>query len=398
MVFVNRLQTVGLRCNYPRRNIESAALAPKFNPLLAVSIPWLYSSLRTIGVIEGHPLTTPVTSTQGIAPNPLIFVLTTPRLSSGIIIYFLALNHLLKVPKPDGLMDFPTAGGTAAAAAAEAAGAVATSGAGRGGGRNPAAKLASITGALRRHGRNAGLGGGGEDEAGGAATFCKEPATPHAWLCSRQPRTPLGFLPRFSRSGSTVSGGSSGGGSSGAGSGGGGRGKGKDGADEMSLRRHFTTVGGLEATAMVTATAAAASTEGSKGRVGAAHKAGRNGGGSGSGGGSTRRASGMSAGSAHDSPSATRDGGPFATGSGSRTSGRGGKKMSIFSGFGPSKGGSKARYEQQHESGEQAATAAAAVAAEAAEEDESARAVPLQLEDEGLLQVGGWVGGNKWKV
>ncbi|CAM9860838.1 unnamed protein product, partial [Scytosiphon promiscuus] len=62
----------------------------------------------------------------------------------------------VQVPRPDGLMDFPTAGGTAAAAAA--ADASAASGSGRAA-RNPAAKLASITGALRRHGRNAGLGG-----------------------------------------------------------------------------------------------------------------------------------------------------------------------------------------------------------------------------------------------
>ncbi|CAN0497094.1 unnamed protein product, partial [Ectocarpus sp. 8 AP-2014] len=57
----------------------------------------------------------------------------------------------VQVPRPDGLMDFPTAGGTAAAAEAAAG-----SGAGRAG-RNPAAKLASITGALRRHSRSAGI-------------------------------------------------------------------------------------------------------------------------------------------------------------------------------------------------------------------------------------------------
>lgn len=305
-------------------------------------------------------------------------------------------------------MDFPTTGGAAAAAAADAGVVVGSSGSGRGA-RNPAAKLASITGALRRHGRNAGLGGGSggsEDSEGGGgggggggsggsitspSGFCKEPATPHAWLCSREPRTQLGgFLPRFGRGGGGGTGnsgaGSAGGAGAGAGAGpgtgaggsgsggGGGSSRGNKGkanaADPTDLRRHFTTVGGSDA-------------GGAKGR---AIHGGRGGDGSGT----NARKNGVPSSFAQEGSSqATREG--SVTG-GEPRSGRGGKKMSIFSGFGGSKAGGRSRQRgggggSDGQSGSATAAAAAAAGAAAAQED-AVRAVPLQLEDEGLLQVG----------
>lgn len=278
-------------------------------------------------------------------------------------------------------------GGSAAAAAEEVA-VAGGSGAGQGG-RNSAAKFASLTGALRRHSRNVvlggggnGGGGGGEDDTPSATTptaFCKEPATPHMWLCSRQPRTPLGFLPRLGRSNS---GESSGGGSGGSGFGGGvsSRGKGgKESLDPPNLRRHFTTVSGSDALGL----------EGAKRRSGGG-KSGRQGGAGGGGSGKVHKESGgASMGALDVFLSGRAEGGGLTTKAGDARTGRSGKKMSFFSGFGgaSSKGSGGERSRQRTSlAGDPHGGGMAGVAGEEADE-ESVRTVPLQLEDEGLLQV-----------
>lgn len=263
------------------------------------------------------------------------------------------------------------------AAAAEEVAIAGGSGAGRGV-RNPAAKFASLTGALRRHSRNAGLGGGGsgggEDDTPSATTptaFCKEPATPHMWLCSRQPRTPLGFLPRLGRS---SSGESSGGGPGGISS----RGKGgKESLDPPNLRRHFTTVSGSDVLGL----------EGAKGRSGGG-KAGRQGGAVGGGRSKAHKESGGASMGALDIFSSGRaDGGGSTTKAGDARAGRGGKKMPFFSGFGgaSSKGSGGDRSRQRTSLARD--THGGGMAGGEDTDEESVRTVPLQLEDEGLLQV-----------
>lgn len=269
-------------------------------------------------------------------------------------------------------------GGSAAAAAEEVA-IAGGSGAGRGV-RNSAAKFASLTGALRRHSRNAGLGGGGsgggEDDT--PTAFCKEPATPHMWLCSRQPRTPLGFLPRLGRS---SSGESSGGGPGGPGFGSGisSRGKGgKESLDPPNLRRHFTTVSGSDALGL----------EGAKGRSGGG-KSGRQGGAVGGSGKAHKESGGSSMGALDVFSSGRADGGGSITKAGEARAGRGGKKMSFFSGFGgASSKGSEGERSRQRTSlaGDPHGGGMGGGAGEETDE-ESVRTVPLQLEDEGLLQV-----------
>ncbi|CAM9911057.1 unnamed protein product, partial [Choristocarpus tenellus] len=250
-------------------------------------------------------------------------------------------------------------------------------------------------------GSGGGAGGGGGDlrRASSAPSARKEPVTPHSWLCSRQPRVlPLGFLPRFGRDIAGKEGGVSGsgvnrgvgvsGGSNGrvrTGSRGGTQGGGKGGGGDGNFRRHYTTSsrsaratdgsGSSSSGSMGAARAREASGRDTK--LSGTHKAVASGssevGGVGSGAGigsRTRAASGV-----RSSPSLAHQ---------SAGGGSVGRRSLLFAGFGS---GGRSRSTARGKG----RTSRARGGAWTEGEQEEAQAVPLQLEDEGMLQEQGWV-------